>query len=155
MLIPGRGIVDSKNSKCSVSQPSQNFCGTSQRKTLPSCSMHEEDNNNPSLSMIPFSVTELTCTGGGISSARRFVKERSCRADDVLIPLNKLILCDIQIVCPGRDLVNVWDRSRTDMTEIVELSEMPKIELDLHPRDQKINWKGSVFDKTSWPLLRS
>jgi hypothetical protein len=70
---PGLGTTTSKTSNLLSSHPFQSVGGTSQRRTSPSRKMHAEGNNLPSCSSRPAVVMDLTCTGGGISSARIFV----------------------------------------------------------------------------------
>lgn len=76
---PGFGTTASKISKWSLLQPSHKVSGTSQRKTLSSKKIHADGIMRPSDRSIPEGVIEDTCTGGGLSEAKKFVKAEGLR----------------------------------------------------------------------------
>jgi len=84
--LPGRGVTTLKSSKYSAIQffhlswlvfEDMLRLGTSHRNTFPSRKIHGPFMFNPSASQIPLSDMDATWTAGGISSASRFVNERS------------------------------------------------------------------------------
>lgn len=86
--LPGLGTTVSKISKCSFPHPAHKGLGTSQRKTLPSRKMHGEGIISPSRRLIPSLVIDLTCTAGGLSSARMLVNELLRFTELICIPRN-------------------------------------------------------------------
>ena len=92
VCLPGLGMVTSKISNLSLSQPFHKVGGAFQRKTFPPRKIQDEVMTRPSASSIPAGETFVTCTGGGGPPSSTFSNpERLANEDEnVRVEVNDL-----------------------------------------------------------------